>query len=175
MTSFWKCCFCNITFGPEKIKRERERERERERVDPPPSLAVPVCIKEKALPPLTCTLLTPGPSTPPPRVLPTASGRPGPSESQEEMKHRGALAVCAVLLLLSQQVCAGPVRSGSDPRPASSAPGPRRRARMTPLWRIMNSKPFGAYCQNHYECSTGLCRAGHCATSHRSISEAVNY
>jgi len=30
MTSFWKCCFCNITFGPEKIKREGERERERE-------------------------------------------------------------------------------------------------------------------------------------------------
>ncbi|TNN41923.1 Liver-expressed antimicrobial peptide 2 [Liparis tanakae] len=86
-----------------------------------------------------------------------------------------ALAACAVLLLLlSQQVCAGPVRSGSEPSPAWS--GPRRRAaRMTPLWRIMNSKPFGAYCQNHYECSTGLCRAGHCATSHRSISEPVNY
>lgn len=31
---------------------------------------------------------------------------------------------------------------------------------MSPLWRIMNSKPFGAYCQNNYECSTGLCRCG---------------
>ncbi|XP_068444148.1 liver-expressed antimicrobial peptide 2 [Clinocottus analis] len=93
---------------------------------------------------------------------------------------KAAAAVCVLLLLLTQQVCAGPSvppgRSGSNPRPEPNAVvPPRRRARMTPLWRIMNSKPFGAYCQNNYECSTGLCRAGHCATSHRSISEPVNY
>lgn len=34
----------------------------------------------------------------------------------------------------------------------------RRMARMTPLWRIMGTKPHGAYCQNNYECSTGICR-----------------
>ncbi|KPP62747.1 hypothetical protein Z043_119048, partial [Scleropages formosus] len=34
----------------------------------------------------------------------------------------------------------------------------RRIARMTPLWRIMGSKPHGAYCQDNYECSTGICR-----------------
>lgn len=34
----------------------------------------------------------------------------------------------------------------------------KRTARMTPLWRIMGTKPHGAYCQNNYECSTGICR-----------------
>lgn len=34
----------------------------------------------------------------------------------------------------------------------------RRTARMTPLWRTMGTKPYGAYCQNNYECSTGICR-----------------
>ncbi|KAM6894982.1 liver-expressed antimicrobial peptide 2 [Lycodopsis pacificus] len=88
-------------------------------------------------------------------------------------------ALCIVLLMLAQQVCAGPlapqVRSSADQEAESKAPALRRIARMTPLWRIMNSKPFGAYCQNNYECSTGLCRAGHCSTSHRSASGPVNY
>ncbi|XP_041821059.1 liver-expressed antimicrobial peptide 2 [Chelmon rostratus] len=91
-----------------------------------------------------------------------------------------AVVLCVVLLVLAQQVCAGPVvpqvRSGSDQGADSSGVRTLRRiARMTPLWRIMNSKPFGAYCQNNYECSTGLCRAGHCSTSHRAPSETVNY
>ncbi|XP_034413562.1 liver-expressed antimicrobial peptide 2 [Cyclopterus lumpus] len=97
-------------------------------------------------------------------------------------RRRAAAAACALLLLLllSQQVCAGPlappVRSGSDQRPEPNAPLPRRRAaRMSPLWRIMNSKRVGAYCHNNYECSNGLCRAGHCAATPRSISEPVNY
>uniref|UniRef100_A0A4W5LP42 Uncharacterized protein n=1 Tax=Hucho hucho TaxID=62062 RepID=A0A4W5LP42_9TELE len=34
----------------------------------------------------------------------------------------------------------------------------KRMARMTPLWRTMGTKPYGAYCQNNYECSTGICR-----------------
>lgn len=60
------------------------------------------------------------------------------------------------------QVCAGPLvqprpDQRADPSRAHTATL-RRIARMTPLWRIMNSKPFGAYCQNNYECSTGLCR-----------------
>ncbi|KAM8897962.1 liver-expressed antimicrobial peptide 2 [Spinachia spinachia] len=82
---------------------------------------------------------------------------------------RAAAALCLVLLLVAQHASAGPlapeVRSGAARRAQSSAPVPRRAARMTPLWRIMNSKPLGAYCQNNYECSTGLCRAGHCSTS----------
>lgn len=61
------------------------------------------------------------------------------------------------------QVCAGPLvqqlQSNSDQKADSSRVHTLKRiARMTPLWRIMNSKPFGAYCQNNYECSTGLCR-----------------
>ncbi|XP_030285479.1 liver-expressed antimicrobial peptide 2 [Sparus aurata] len=92
-------------------------------------------------------------------------------------QRRAAAAVCIVLLVLAQQVCAGPlVRSSPDQSPDSSGVHtPRRIARMTPLWRIMNSKPFGAYCQNNYECSTGICRAGYCSTSHRAASETVNY
>ncbi|KAJ8007851.1 hypothetical protein DPEC_G00098480 [Dallia pectoralis] len=33
----------------------------------------------------------------------------------------------------------------------------KRISRMTPLWRIMGTKPYGAYCHNNYECSTGIC------------------
>ncbi|KAK9525011.1 hypothetical protein VZT92_017364 [Zoarces viviparus] len=92
-------------------------------------------------------------------------------------QRKAAAALCIVLLMLAQQACAGPlapqVRSSSDQKAESKAPALRRIARMTPLWRTMNSKPFGAYCQNNYECSTALCRAGHCSTSHRS--GPVNY
>ncbi|XP_053334987.1 liver-expressed antimicrobial peptide 2-like [Clarias gariepinus] len=38
-----------------------------------------------------------------------------------------------------------------------------RKARVTPLWRILASKPHGAYCNDHTECSTGLCRNGFCS------------
>ncbi|XP_008292487.1 liver-expressed antimicrobial peptide 2 [Stegastes partitus] len=93
------------------------------------------------------------------------------------------VALCIVLVMLAQQVCAGPLVSqvqsssdrSADSRGEQTVHVLRRIARMTPLWRIMNSKPFGAYCQNNYECSTGLCRAGHCSNSHRSPSEPVNY
>lgn len=62
--------------------------------------------------------------------------------------------------LVLEQVRAGPLaRSSPDQVPdVNRAQAQRRTARMSPLWRIMNSKPFGAYCQNNYECSTGLCR-----------------
>uniref|UniRef100_A0A3P9JPK7 Liver-expressed antimicrobial peptide 2 n=1 Tax=Oryzias latipes TaxID=8090 RepID=A0A3P9JPK7_ORYLA len=80
-----------------------------------------------------------------------------------------------------QQVCARPMasqaQSGSEQRAdvnvQQPVPALRRSARMTPLWRIMSSKPSGAFCQNNFECSTGFCRAGHCATNQRS--EAVKY
>ncbi|XP_068508907.1 uncharacterized protein, partial [Syngnathus scovelli] len=58
--------------------------------------------------------------------------------------------VCACLW----QVCSGPLASPVQ----SPYSAHKRLARMSPLWRIMNSKPFGAFCQNNYECSTGLCR-----------------
>ncbi|XP_040887812.1 liver-expressed antimicrobial peptide 2 [Toxotes jaculatrix] len=105
-------------------------------------------------------------------------------QEKHVFSHRkAAVALCMVLLMLAQQVCAGPlasqVQSRSDQRADSRGEHAvhtlRRIARMTPLWRIMNSKPFGAYCQNNYECSTGLCRAGHCSTSQRSPTEPVNY
>ncbi|XP_005750985.1 liver-expressed antimicrobial peptide 2 [Pundamilia nyererei] len=96
---------------------------------------------------------------------------------------KAAAALCIVLLMVAQQVCAGPLVSqdqssflqSADLRGSDVVHAPRRIARMTPLWRIMNSKPFGAYCQNNYECSTGLCRAGHCSTMNRSASQPVNY
>ncbi|CAK6981729.1 liver-expressed antimicrobial peptide 2 [Scomber scombrus] len=98
-------------------------------------------------------------------------------------QRKAAVALCLVLLMLAQQVCAGPLASPGQSSPDHSPDSQgeqtirtlRRIARMSPLWRIMNSKPFGAYCQNNYECSTGLCRAGRCSTGHRSLSEPVNY
>ncbi|KAF7706343.1 hypothetical protein HF521_019597 [Silurus meridionalis] len=74
---------------------------------------------------------------------------------------------CLVLMVLTQQVAPSPV-------PEIEAPSGfvqgvqrslKRMARMTPLWRIMGTKPYGAYCQNNYECSTGMCRKGHCCFS----------
>ncbi|XP_034020451.1 liver-expressed antimicrobial peptide 2 [Thalassophryne amazonica] len=82
-------------------------------------------------------------------------------------------ALCIVLLLMAQQVCAAPVVSwvqGSGPQPGQVL---RRVARMTPLWRSLSSKPFGAYCQSNIECFSGLCRAGHCTNISRVLSEAV--
>ncbi|XP_060790898.1 liver-expressed antimicrobial peptide 2-like [Neoarius graeffei] len=38
-----------------------------------------------------------------------------------------------------------------------------RKARMTPLWRNLASKPHGAYCHDHIECLTRLCRNGFCS------------
>ncbi|XP_036379063.1 liver-expressed antimicrobial peptide 2-like [Megalops cyprinoides] len=71
---------------------------------------------------------------------------------------------CLVALMLLHQVLCGPMaapddQTGSPPKAASQ----RREVRMTPLWRIMGSKPHGAYCQDHYECSTRICRDGHCS------------
>ncbi|XP_071753877.1 liver-expressed antimicrobial peptide 2 [Centroberyx gerrardi] len=92
-------------------------------------------------------------------------------------QRKAAVALCLLLLMLAQQACAGPVPSQDRVQSSSDHSGQtlRRTARMTPLWRIMNSKPYGAYCQNNYECSTGLCRGGHCSISPRSSSEPVKY
>ncbi|XP_056432001.1 liver-expressed antimicrobial peptide 2 [Gadus chalcogrammus] len=89
------------------------------------------------------------------------------------------------LLVLTQQVVSCPFHRAVSPSPGSDdgpgaleverAPVLRRVARMTPLWRLMNSKPLGAYCHSNYECSTGLCRAGHCSTTHRALKEPAKY
>ncbi|XP_034532541.1 liver-expressed antimicrobial peptide 2 [Notolabrus celidotus] len=90
-------------------------------------------------------------------------------------QRKAAVALCFVLVVLAQQVCAGPLVHQVQRADSTGVQTLRRVARMTPLWRIMNSKPFGAYCQNNYECSTGLCRAGRCSNSQRAPSETVNY
>nr|XP_061810997.1 liver-expressed antimicrobial peptide 2-like [Nerophis lumbriciformis] len=84
------------------------------------------------------------------------------------------LSLCLALLLLCQQVT--DKLSSVQVRWSVEAPSPehKRVARMSPLWRIMNSKPFGAFCQNNYECSTGVCRAGHCATYQRPPTEPLD-
>ncbi|KAG7464734.1 hypothetical protein MATL_G00168740 [Megalops atlanticus] len=77
---------------------------------------------------------------------------------------RAMAAWCLVVLVLVQQVSTSPVPKQDDPSTHLQSRGLLRRvARMTPLWRIMGSKPHGAYCQNNYECSTGICRGGHCS------------
>lgn len=40
-----------------------------------------------------------------------------------------------------------------------------RKIRMSPLWRIMGFKPYGAYCHDSIECTTGLCRYVHLLSS----------
>ncbi|XP_037118693.1 liver-expressed antimicrobial peptide 2 [Syngnathus acus] len=81
-----------------------------------------------------------------------------------------SLCVLMLLLLLLQQVCSGPLASPVQ----SPYSAHKRLARMSPLWRIMNSKPFGAFCQNNYECSTGLCRMGRCSNHQPPPSEPLN-
>ncbi|XP_072543773.1 liver-expressed antimicrobial peptide 2 [Salminus brasiliensis] len=88
----------------------------------------------------------------------------------QEQRHfsRIVLAVwCLVLMVLLQQVASGPVPelNGNSNSVLGAQRAHRRSARMTPLWRIMGTKPQGAYCQNNYECSTGVCRNGHCSFS----------
>ncbi|XP_013985003.1 liver-expressed antimicrobial peptide 2 [Salmo salar] len=72
--------------------------------------------------------------------------------------------VFLVALILMHQVCASPI--GSHDSRLSLQQGTKlleRRTRMTPLWRFMGTKPTGAYCRDHFECSTQICRRGRCA------------
>ncbi|XP_012672762.2 liver-expressed antimicrobial peptide 2 [Clupea harengus] len=83
-------------------------------------------------------------------------------QDQSHISTRTLTTWCLVTLLILQQVSAGPVPQPDVP--AGSVQNVLKRVvRMTPLWRIMGTKPFGAYCQNNYECSTGTCRRGHCS------------
>ncbi|XP_051532771.1 liver-expressed antimicrobial peptide 2-like [Myxocyprinus asiaticus] len=68
-----------------------------------------------------------------------------------------------LLLVLIYQASSVPVVTHevqSDLQPSHRL---HRKIRMSPLWRIMGFKPYGAYCQDNIECSTGFCRNGHCS------------
>nr|AIZ00779.1 liver-expressed antimicrobial peptide 2B precursor [Plecoglossus altivelis] len=82
------------------------------------------------------------------------------------MKNLAVLSCCLLAVLLLQQISCGPVPSRTGGQSDLEDRGVlKRSARMTPLWRVMGNKPFGAYCQDHVECSTGICKGGHCIYS----------
>ncbi|KAJ8282040.1 hypothetical protein COCON_G00045590 [Conger conger] len=83
---------------------------------------------------------------------------------QEQICSRASAAWGLVLLVFIHQVCANPVQDSTSTH-LQEGGLLKRIARMTPLWRIMGSKPHGAYCKNHHECSTGICSGGHCSFS----------
>uniref|UniRef100_A0A8C4SBW1 Liver-expressed antimicrobial peptide 2 n=1 Tax=Erpetoichthys calabaricus TaxID=27687 RepID=A0A8C4SBW1_ERPCA len=56
------------------------------------------------------------------------------------------------------QISSIPIQSQLSKSRSESLKVLHRMARMTPLWRSMGSKPHGAYCHDHHECSTKMCR-----------------
>ncbi|KAJ8338288.1 hypothetical protein SKAU_G00372540 [Synaphobranchus kaupii] len=81
---------------------------------------------------------------------------------QEQISTRSRAAWGLVLLVFIHQVHTHPVPDSASSH-LQKGGLLRRIARMTPLWRIMGSKPLRAYCKNNYECSTGICSGGHCS------------
>ncbi|XP_028671352.1 liver-expressed antimicrobial peptide 2-like [Erpetoichthys calabaricus] len=73
--------------------------------------------------------------------------------------------VCIALLMVSHQISSIPIQSQLSKSRSESLKVLHRMARMTPLWRSMGSKPHGAYCHDHHECSTKMCSNGHCSLS----------
>ncbi|MCJ8740746.1 hypothetical protein PDJAM_G00062500 [Pangasius djambal] len=73
------------------------------------------------------------------------------------------LCLLALLFTMHQVSSAPALLSGVTSDIEQSDAVLHRKARMTPLWRILASKPHGAYCHDHIECSTGLCRNGFCS------------
>uniref|UniRef100_A0A674IA30 Uncharacterized protein n=1 Tax=Terrapene triunguis TaxID=2587831 RepID=A0A674IA30_9SAUR len=76
----------------------------------------------------------------PPELLP-APPQPGPWNARWPPL---MLVLLPFQLSLSQGPDGGPAR--------------HRAVRMTPFWRMVGSKPLGAYCQHGLECSTKMCR-----------------
>ncbi|TRY75995.1 hypothetical protein DNTS_027789 [Danionella cerebrum] len=74
-----------------------------------------------------------------------------------------------ILLVLMYQISAVPVVTPEVRSDLQKSQVLNRKIRMSPLWRIMGFKPFGAYCHDNFECTTGLCRNGLC-----SFNEAVH-
>ncbi|XP_066537648.1 liver-expressed antimicrobial peptide 2 [Hoplias malabaricus] len=88
-------------------------------------------------------------------------------QEQRHFSRKVVVVWCLVLSVLVQQVHSKPLPELHDSLNTvqEALRSLRRSARMTPLWRIMGTKPLGAYCQNNYECSTGICSRGHCVSS----------
>uniref|UniRef100_A0A8C4WBU5 Liver-expressed antimicrobial peptide 2 n=1 Tax=Gopherus evgoodei TaxID=1825980 RepID=A0A8C4WBU5_9SAUR len=66
------------------------------------------------------------------------------------------MALSLILLsITASQVSSPPaiLKSGLDEGPTR-----HRAVRMTPFWRMVGSKPLGAYCRHGLECSTKMCR-----------------
>ncbi|XP_029463355.1 liver-expressed antimicrobial peptide 2 [Rhinatrema bivittatum] len=91
---------------------------------------------------------------------------------------KGASACCLVLLFCVSQVFSSPISQDRRLSETESGRGSfvrmpsvlqeglrlhQRFARMTPFWRMVGSKPLGAYCVQGLECTTKICRKGHCA------------
>ncbi|XP_077088834.1 liver-expressed antimicrobial peptide 2 [Siphateles boraxobius] len=74
-----------------------------------------------------------------------------------------------ILLVLMYQVSTVPLVTSEVRSDLQSSHILHRKIRMSPLWRIMGFKPYGAYCHDSIECTTGFCRNGHC-----SFNEAVH-
>uniref|UniRef100_A0A8D0FV87 Liver-expressed antimicrobial peptide 2 n=1 Tax=Strix occidentalis caurina TaxID=311401 RepID=A0A8D0FV87_STROC len=84
----------------------------------------------------------------------------------------------SLLLLLPSSLQVGPGTGGGHRRPAGSSPpspphpplwvlqdlrgagvhAAPRLPRMTPFWRMVGSRPLGAYCRHSLECVTRACR-----------------
>ncbi|XP_062867693.1 liver-expressed antimicrobial peptide 2-like isoform X2 [Trichomycterus rosablanca] len=85
------------------------------------------------------------------------------------MQHysKTALIFCLLALIFTtQQAFSAPaliLKETPDLQQSDRSTVLRRAARMSPLWRILASKPQGAYCHDHIECSTRLCRNGFCS------------
>nr|XP_006632859.1 PREDICTED: liver-expressed antimicrobial peptide 2-like [Lepisosteus oculatus] len=75
-----------------------------------------------------------------------------------------AVATWLVVFLLIYQVSSSPVPEGQPSSTGFSTKTLSRKARMTPLWRSIGIKPHGAYCKDSFECTTKVCREGHCSS-----------
>ncbi|XP_043913490.1 liver-expressed antimicrobial peptide 2-like isoform X2 [Protopterus annectens] len=95
------------------------------------------------------------------------------------MKCGRILLLLCIILMLTCLVSSSPITASDLPHLTGNEPASsmqmsvlkfsagtsvrKRSSRMTPLWRMVGSKPHGAYCQYDHECLTRICRQGHCA------------
>ncbi|GCC24347.1 hypothetical protein chiPu_0002747 [Chiloscyllium punctatum] len=69
--------------------------------------------------------------------------------------------VCITLLVFCSQLESKPIQNKVFLRSLL-----RRVSRNTPFWRMVSgNKPIKAFCHHNYECSTKICRDGHCTHS----------
>ncbi|XP_048859870.1 liver-expressed antimicrobial peptide 2-like isoform X2 [Brienomyrus brachyistius] len=100
-----------------------------------------------------------------------ACSRKTSCKRRAEMYSRTGRALGLLLILVIHQVSSsGRPDTGGQPAHRESTWPLRRAVRMTPLWRTLGSKPLGAFCRDSYECSTRICRNGHCGFHQPAIS-----